>query len=87
MSNNRVGLNVVVVLIDSFVPLGTSVCCSVASLCVALVVLGLAGLVISGSILDESDGFIGDDNDVVGCVDSYDLFVCVNKDVFRGVTG
>ena len=84
LSNNRVGLNVCVVLIDSFVLLGISLCCSVAGLCVAIVVLGLAGLVISG---DESDGFIGDDNDLVGWVDSYDLFVCVNKDVFRGVTG
>ena len=87
LSNNRVGLNVVVVLIDSFVPLGISLCCSVAGLCEAIVVLGLAGLVISGNRLDESDGFTGDGNNIVGCVDSYDLLVCVNKDVFRGVTG
>ena len=87
MSNNIVGLNVVVVLIDSFVPLGTSVCCSVSGLCVAIVVLGLAGVVISGNRLDGSDGFIGDDNDLVGCVDSYDLVVCSNKDVFHGVAG
>ena len=87
LSNNRVCLNVVIVFIDSFVPFGTLVCCSVVGLCVAIVVLGSAGLVISGNRLDEKDKLIGDDNDLVGCVDSYELFVGVNKDVFRGVTG